>query len=340
MSLIENRQPLQPEYVPAKLTEREEKQGEILREFDAGHLSNLLFHGPRGTGKTLLAHRTILDLKDSLSGHYIPCNRYDTQYKVLQQLRSSMNGEEPTTGYHTSRLERDIEEQLKHRKHVLVLDELDFLLLNDGNDLLYFLSRVDASENLGLILISSNTASLEDQVDERTYSTLQPRRIGLEPYTPEQVYNILAQRARQSLEPSSLHHEALTYITSATTNTKHALHWLRHTARNTDDPITEETVRNHRDDAYQSIISHTLSPHTNHHSILFDAIQELDQDPVRSGDIYTAYREACADKDVEPLSNRRISDHLKHLEYYDLIESEYHYGGTEGKTRKISQNQL
>jgi orc1/cdc6 family replication initiation protein len=340
MSLIENHRPLQPEYVPSKLDEREDQWRTVENKLGSGTLPNLFFHGTRGTGKTVLAHKALIELDTSLEGHYIPCNQYNTQYKVLQQLQSSITGEETRTGYHTSKLQREIEDQVQHTRHVVVLDELDFLLLNDGNDLLYSLSRIENSENLGLILISSNQSSLKDQVDERTYSTLQPQRISFEPYTPEQTYQILAQRARQSLQPSSLHHEALTYITSTTTNLKHALHWLHTTAQNTNQPITEETIRQHRERARQSLVNRILSKHTPHHQLLHQALQDLEQDTVRTGQAITAYREHCNQNNVEPLSNRRISDLLKHLEYYQLIQTQYHYGGTEGKTRNITPNQI
>jgi len=340
MSLIDKQQPLQPEYIPSQVVNRDEQRREVEQAFSAGILSNLLFHGPRGTGKSLIAHHTIIESGDNLQGHYIPCNRYNTQYKALRHLHASITDDETGPGYHTSRLQREIEQQTLHTKHLVVLDELDFLLLNDGNDLLYYLSRLDTSGNVGLILISSETSSLEDRVDERTYSTLQPQRLSFEPYTPEEAYEILAKRARHSLEPSSLHHNALTYITSTTTNLEHGLHWLRQAAQNQDEPITEETVRRHREDTQQAIIDTKLAGHTEHHRHLYQAIQSQTNSTLRSGQAYTAYREHCNKQDVEPLSNRRISDFLKHLDLYDIIDTTYHRGGTEGKTREIKLNTL
>lgn len=339
MSLVQNSRPLQPEYVPSKLEHREDQRKEVEAELQGTLLPNLLFHGPRGTGKTVLAHKILLEL-NAVEGHYIPCNQHNTQYKVLQQLQASIAGNKTQSGYHTSRLQRKIKGQIQNTQHLVVLDELDFLLLNDGNDLLYQLSRIENSQNLALILISSNQSSLKDQVDERTHSTLQPHRIGFEPYTPEQNYQLLAERARHSLEPSSLHHEALTYLTSSTTNLKHALHWLHHTATHTDQPITEETLRKHREQAQKELVNRILSPHTQHHQLLYHAIQTLKQNTIQTSQANTKYRELCNQEDVEPLSNRRISDLLKHLEYYQLIQTQYHYGGKKGKTREITATSL
>jgi len=338
MSLIDNQQPLQPEYIPSKTVGRTDVLEELQSLFGPTYMPNVLLHGVRGTGKTLVAKKHLLNLEYNTV--YISCNQYNTQYKALQQLYAALTGEKLQSGYHTAQLKQKIENRTSHTKHVIVLDELDFLLLNDGKDLLYYLSRTQNSENLGLILISSNQSSLKDQVDERTYSTLQPQRISLEPYTPEQVYKILADRIRQSLEPQSLHHDALTYTASTTQNTKIALHWLRYTARGEDEAITEETLRKTRTEAYQDYTERLLTQHSRHHLLLYNALRNTEEETMRSGDAYTAYREHCEESDVEPLSNRRISDLLKHLQLYNLIQTEYHYGGTAGKTREITVTTL
>ena len=241
MSLVDNQRPLQPEYVPGSITDRESERKALKQALNSIHLPNILLHGPRGTGKTLLTRQLITQLEDDIQHHYIDCTHHNTEHKALRKLHTSITGEDTPQGFHTSKLQRKIEKQLKHVRHLIVLDEADFLLQNNGNSLLYYLSRINKPANLGIIIVSAHTASLQSQIDERTYSTLQPRRIGTEPYTSEQVYQILSERARQSLEPTSLHHEALTYLASATENTKLGLHWLRHTAQNTSQPISEET---------------------------------------------------------------------------------------------------
>jgi Cdc6-like AAA superfamily ATPase len=60
---------------------------------------------------------------------------------------------------------------------------------------------------------------------------------------------------------------------------------------------------------------------------------------VKAGDIYTRYQELTETYEIESLSDRRISDlPSKHLEMLDLIEAEYHYGGSKGKnTRNQAQ---
>ncbi|ERH00196.1 MAG: orc1/cdc6 family replication initiation protein [Haloquadratum sp. J07HQX50] len=340
MSLVNNQRPLQPEYIPGSITDRESERKALKQALDTVHLPDVLLHGPRGTGKTLLTRQLITQLEDDIQHHYINCIHHNTEHKALRKLHTSITGENTPQGFHTSKLQRKIEKQLKHTRHLIVLDEADFLLQNNGNSLLYYLSRINKPSNLGTIIVSAHTASLQSQIDERTHSTLQPQRIGTEPYTSEQVYQILSQRARQSLEPTSLHHEALTYLASATQNTKLGLHWLRHTAQNTDQPITEQTLKQTQKQAHHHFTERTLSYHTDHHRTLYKAIRDFDDYPVNSGQTYTKYREHCRKQNLEPLSNRRISDYIQHLKLHGLIETKAHHGGKHGKTKEIQPTSL
>jgi Cdc6-like AAA superfamily ATPase len=120
--------------------------------------------------------------------------------------------------------------------------------------------------------------------------------------------------------------------------------WLLAAAEETDSKITESAVRTVREQAFQEYTDHLLHPFSEHHRLIHQAIQELDkeQDPdvIQTGAIYTRYNDLCESYSVDSLSNRRISDYLKHLERLDLIEADYHYGGKRGKTRRITLSDL
>jgi Cdc6-like AAA superfamily ATPase len=105
----------------------------------------------------------------------------------------------------------------------------------DREDLLYFLSRLP--NNPKISVITANTEEIREQLEPRTYSSLQPQRLQFEQYTGEQTYKILAERASKSLENRSVHRNAVTYIASSTQNVETALTWLRTAAQN-----AEETV--------------------------------------------------------------------------------------------------
>jgi len=335
-SPLVNPEPLHPNYIPDSFIHRGQEQADLL-DLISGGGRNLHLHGPRGTGKTHLVHSILRKLSLSVNTCYVDCSIENTQYKVLKRLYTAVSNEEINTGHHTSDLQRKIEARTEAVSTILVLDEIEFLLLNDGDDLLYFLSRMKNSHNLTTLLLSSQTTDLESALEERVYSSFQPHTIEMEPYSGEQLYDLLVARAEQALKPRSLHREALTYIASTTQNPGLGLHWLKTAAESTEGIITEGLMQQVQQDGFASYTTHLLDGFSEHHKHLYQVLQELDteQDLIRTGDVYDRYREHCSSLDTEPLSDRRISDYLKHLELLNLITAEYHYGGSKGKTREI-----
>lgn len=323
--------PLKPNDLPKQLVDRQ-TEVKKLQNLVKG---NALIHGPKGTGKT---HVTHLSLEETgVNRCYVPCSQYNTQYKALKQIYNNLNKENIGDGYHTSDLQRKVTDTLQSIETVIVLDEIDYLLLNDGDDLLYFLSRVKNTEQLGIVLISSNLSDIQNEIEERTYSSLQPHRIGFEPYDAEHTYRILVERARLALKDQSIQRKALTYIASTTQNISIGLQWLKHAAETTSSIITESHVETVKQRAFTKYAGTQLSQFSEHHQLLYQAINELHQEAedIQSGTIYQRYTQLCQTYQENTLSQRRVSDYLKHLELLNLIHAEYHYGGQHGKTRKI-----
>jgi len=343
-SIIQNLTPLQPNYVPPEFVDREEEVETLTRLFDGvgdAGVSNLVVEGPRGTGKSHLVLDQMHSLPESVNRCYVPCHRANTQYKALKRIYRSLFQKEIADGHHTATLQREIEERTV-RDTVLVLDELDFLLENDGDDLLYYLSRSNA-QHLTLVMIAANHADLASKLEERTYSSLHPERLYVEQYSEEERFDILADRARRALAPQSVHRQALAHIATAVENLSIGLTWLRTVATATDDAITDTVIEDVAETAYRRYVDRVLTDFSDQHKLVYQATKELvteRESSIQTGAIYDRYRDLCEVYSVDSLSDRRISDFLKHLELLDLIEAEYHYGGKEGKTRRIVLNDL
>jgi Cdc6-like AAA superfamily ATPase len=340
-ALIQNSAPLQANYIPASFVNREDTLP-ALSEFSTAArksgLTDLIVQGPRGVGKTHLVRRQLHELGDSVATCYVPCTRFDTQYKVLSRIHERLLRETAEEGHHTASLQRELDERIGGLPTIIVLDEVDFLLLNDGNDLLYFLSRIDDRESLSLVLISNGQASIEDRVEERTFSSLYPRTVTLKPYASEEIFEILAGRARKALIARSLHTEALDHISSSTENVEFSLCWLRTTARNADEAISRTDVTDSYPEAREAYTKRLLGNFSRHHHLLYRAIVDLAEETenrIRTGEIYQRYRGLCTTESTNSLSNRRLSDFLKELELLNLVEADYYYGGEKGKTREI-----
>jgi len=238
------------------------------------------------------------------------------------------------TGHHTSELKRKIEQKAESTHTIVVIDEIRFLLENDGDGLLYYLSR---TQNISTVVISLDAKVLETQLEERTQSSFRPQKIGFEPLDDSRHYQALHRRAQDGLKKQTVQKSALEHIVSETSNMGISLHWLRTAAETASNLVYKSTVEEARSKAIQNYVEERLTDFTKHHLLLYRLIRESStkQDVTQSGEIYQRYQQFCRDRSMSSLSKRRISTYLKHLELLHLIEVQYHYGGQTGKTREI-----
>lgn len=340
--LIDSQTPLEPSYIPTQFIGRDEVQEALHTLFAVeteASLQNLHVYGPRGTGKTHLLQRFLTTFPPTVTTCYLSGIPHDTQYKALERLYQQLTGTELGTGHHVADIQRRIREHLT-LSTIIIIDEVDFLLANDGDDLLYFLTRL---ENTAVITVSAHQLSIADALDDRTVSSFQPQTLEVDAYSPREARQILGERARQALEPDSVEQAALTRIAETTQNITLGLMWLRVAAetaeQNKDDQIIETQVQKLASRAYHEYVEYMLEEFTPHHDRLYEALDRLTQDgepPFVTGTVYEAYRDQCAMAGVPALSDRRVSDFLTDLDLLDLIDMTYHYGGEKGKTREIT----
>jgi len=340
-SIINSQSQLEYTYVPTQFPGREIAQESLRNHFTVetgAAAQNLHFSGPRGTGKTHLLQRFLATFPPTVTTCYISGIPHDTQYKALERLYQQLTGTKLGTGHHVADIQRRIRDHLT-LSTVIVIDELDFLLENDGDDLLYFLTRLD---NTALITVSAPHDTVADTLDDRTYSSFRPTTLTLDSYSAGEARQILSDRARQALQPDSLEQAALTHIAEGTQNITIGLTWLREAAETAEDrgedQISSNLVQELEPTAYHDYVRHMIDKFTPHHRRLYESIERLEQDrdpPFLTGTVYEEFREHCQTAGVAPLSERRVSDFLTHLDLLDLIETTYHYGGKKGKTREI-----
>lgn len=310
-----------------------------LKETMKDGTSNIHIYGARGTGKTILGRRLADSSPDSADACYLNCTTHETQYKALIALCSHFSGQEIKTGQHTSQLQNQLREITSGEETIIVLDEVDFLLENDGNELIYFLSRMHGQTRI--ITISSNYPTLSSILDGRTYSSYRPRSIRFPPYTTDQLAAILrAQMAEQRTQAHNIT-PFLEFIADATSNAKFALHWLDYAINLDVDDTPAKIAKRAREKATTQYWYHLLNDFTTHHVILLESISQLEAEygtKIRSGDAFRRYREMCEIVEERPLSNRRVSDYLRDLELLDIVETERLLGGKLGRTTKLQLN--
>jgi Cdc6-like AAA superfamily ATPase len=301
----------------------------------------LYLYGQHGLGKTLVARHVVNTLSPQTAVCYLSCITQNTQYKILRTLHETLTGEALPPGLHTAQLYTAINQAPSRQDSLLVLNGIDFLLLNDGDTLLYALSRLDDERKPHLLLISGNHPDLATEIDERIYSSLLPTVIPFDPYTADETQRILTSHTTDLLN-QPVTSDALSRIAATSSNISLGLHWLKTAADRTDGPITSDDIGRAEEDAIHRYRDALLAPFSDHHRLLLEVIETLtaDLEPVHSGAVYEGYQNLCRRRGIDPFTTRRISDFLKHLALLNLIRVNQYTGGKQGKTREIWLREL
>ncbi len=359
--IILDRRVLSDAYVPETLPGRDEQ---ILMFED--HLepllfneppSHLAFNGMAGTGKTAVAKHVLRRKSEELRGApvrfiYINCSQANTSYRVMYQLNRAFGILIPPSGYPYDVLEDNFKKAFLEAdvRLFLVLDEVDLLVRRDGGRLLYSLTRMnydlDLRRNSVTVLGISNTLNFLERLDRRVRSSYNPDRIFFQPYTADELYNILLQRARLGLRPGSWEDAALRRIAAKVAreggDARRAIDLLRMAAilaekdrsgRLTEDHVSQAEIR--VDESEVQVAIRTLPFH--HLLVLKAAVDLLLAGDPRpgTGKIYERYERYARRFLVSPLTMRRVSAILRELESQGILEIEMSYGGARGNTKVV-----
>jgi cell division control protein 6 len=187
--------------------------------FRIGQARNLFVYGKPGTGKTVCVRYLLKEInkhaeetKALVSAIYVNAGRTRTPYYTMLEIIKGLGLKVPDVGWQMFRLKRAFENMLMDKAVVIAIDEVDSIIFKEKEPLVYYLNRQPKTT---LILISNR---LEDavQLPERALSTLQPRSLQLEPYTPEEASKILLERVEQAFQPNIITNKLLDEVAKAT----------------------------------------------------------------------------------------------------------------------------
>ncbi|MFH1257463.1 MAG: AAA family ATPase, partial [Candidatus Micrarchaeota archaeon] len=208
--IFRNQRALMPEYVPSSLLHRDNQIREIADSLKPTlkHLKpqNLLIHGPTGTGKTSSVKYVFNELKE-FSGKvhciHINCWEFPSKQAILSYIAEKIGLGLARRGLADDEIFRRIIEQLKYDKKsaIIALDEVDRLLHKNETDVLYQLSRSDENYKIvfGIIGIT-NVPEIFYSLDDRIRSSLSLKEMHFPQYSPQQLKDILEERAKIALK--------------------------------------------------------------------------------------------------------------------------------------------
>ena len=362
-SLVKSRQALTIDYVPEKLPFRDAEAKTLAQVlstvFKGARPSNLLLFGKPGTGKTAVAKNVVErlvkksnELKIDVTVIFINAKSAGSAYKVLYEIAEELgiNREQGkqvhftglSMGEATDRILQYI--QKKKLRFILVVDEIDSLVDKSGDDILYNFTRANQKMGKGgfVTLIGiSNSLTFKDKLDPRVRSSLSEEEAVFNPYTVDQLRQILQERSRLAFSEGAVSDAAIN-LCAAVAGREHgdarlAMNLLRVAAelaeREGATKVDEKHVRSGQDRIEKDAPFEALKNAPAHHKLVIIAVTKSKSGI--TGDVYDTYLALCKQMEQKPLTQRRVTQIISELDMLGVVSTDVVSQGRYGRSQKI-----
>ena len=189
--------------------------------FTTGQARNLFIYGGPGTGKTVCVKhllsevaRHALETNAPVQTAYVNAGKTRTPYYTMAEIVKQLGVNVPCAGWQMFRLKQAFEGLLLEKPVLVAIDEVDSIIFKEKEPLVYYLSRQPKTT---LILISNDVDDVV-KLPERALSTLQPVLMRVEPYTREEIMQILKERLERACKPNTITDKLLSTIANTVCN--------------------------------------------------------------------------------------------------------------------------
>jgi len=353
-----------PDYVPTNLVHREPQLKSLGRIFrvtfeSPGTVSQkVTLVGDVGVGKTAVAKRfgsTVESLakERGLNLKYVHVNCYKdrTLFLVVRKVAQQLIPGLPERGFSAQELFGTVWDTLEgENAHLLLaLDEIDFLVANEKDAPLYFLTRVadeyiGKPQRLSLILITRNLDFVSD-LDRSVQSTLLHNIVRFERYTSEQLYDIIKMRSMESIKEGAVSDDVLSMIAEIAAprgDARYALELLWRSGKYADaegsNKILPEHVRKAQSDVLQFPINIIMELPLHERLFLLSVAKALKKSKsayVAMGEVESIYRLICETRSIEPRKHTQFWEYLQNLKNLGVLQTKISGSGFKGKTTLI-----
>jgi cell division control protein 6 len=356
--LFKDRDVLRHDYLPEKLPHRE-NQIRLLGETVAPVLkdarcSNIFIYGKSGTGKTAVTKYVLSHLEAKAKEYgasvrfcYVNCRLIGSEYRIFANLSQSVGLSIPFTGLSVGEVFDRFRTGLDAFRtlFIVVLDEIDALIKDRGDHVLYELTRINETlHNSRVAIIGiSNDLRLKEFLDPRVFSSLSEEEMIFRPYDASELRNILLERSKLSFHEESLSEAALN-VCSALAAAEHgdarrALDLLRVAGevaeRQGATLVTEEHVKEAEKNIEHNRVVEALKNLTLHSKLVILSVYHLNKSNSTTGEIYDVYNELCGELGAGLLTQRRLGTLINELDAMGLLNAKVVSMGRYGRTKKI-----
>ncbi|OYT38907.1 MAG: cell division control protein Cdc6 [Desulfurococcales archaeon ex4484_58] len=372
-TLFRNRESLTPEHTPETLPHRENEIRQLVSAFkhlitSPGSISQrVLIVGGVGTGKTVTARVFGRDfprkvkMKTGIDVRYahVNCHRNRTLHNVVADIAKQLDVPLPTRGLSVKEMYDAILGYLEDNDvyAIVTLDEFHYFASIAGSDAVYFIVRTyDAMDTgikrLNFIFISLDTQKLS-LLDPTTESYLLRHMIKLNPYTSDQLYDILKYRAQEAFYEGVVDDEVLRFIAeyegvdrNGGGNARHAIEILLLAGDIAESEGSGKIALEH---VRKAIMKTSREIITVAESILYSPLHELivlwaiikllrrtGKPFVKMGDVEREYEMLCELLSEQPRKHTQVYEYVMNLKKAGIIDARTSGKGTRGRTTLIS----
>jgi cell division control protein 6 len=362
-SVFKNESVLVPEYIPSAIPHRGDQiktlemyfQGVV--EYSERMSQNVLLSGPVGSGKTMLAKKlgAVLEKKASLYGNrvkflHVNCRIDRSLQAVLIKALHFLGHEYPSRGFSFEELLQSFSEALTRDKIHLVVafDEVDSLVAADSSSL-YTITRIrEISPDVQIFssLLISKTLDYLKMVDLSTLSSLQWNDVLLDPYSTEQLYDILCSRSQDAFNEGCVDDDSLELaaeIASTYGDARYALDLMHRAGRMADladsSRVMPDYVRSAKASLPPQFRKEELVYLGRHQRLILVAVSNLlkksDSAYVTIGEVEKSYGSLCESMGVAPNHHTQLWNDINELSRKGIIETQISGKGVRGRTTMI-----
>ena len=333
------------DYIPEELVGRENEQRQLATMFNGiAHpdgTGRAVVTGPVGSGKTSLIKRFCIDIqrhladKRNIRSVHVNCRNAATASRVMQKIVQDLDPGHPDRGLGVGELLTSLRRMMSHENgHLIVtLDEVDHLLRNSGDDILYKLMRIDEDrEGMGtisLILISQEQVLdlLEGAVISRFGRT---NHIRCGKYGQEALMEIAKQRRDLGLVSGTCSDEILLLAAQAAAplgDARQVIELLEGAAKRAESSgrseILSKDIQGTMVEMPQNVDSNKIESLPTHAMlILLGLCRRLrKQESCTSGEAEKLYHVVCEEFEQDAKGHTTFWKHLKRLAQEDIITS-------------------
>jgi len=362
---------LEIHYIPDKILHRETELQRLRSLFD--HIvtapyemsQKVVILGNIGSGKTVLANAYGRELRQKaerrrIKFHYIHINcrqRRGSLFMVLSQVVTRIKPDFPERGYSANELLDILRTILEEEdtQILLVLDEVDALIENEGSDALYYLTRFhettpEEPRRLNLLCISK-TADAFRKLDRSTLSSLQQNIIRMPDYTKYQLADILVYRVEHAFRKDAVPLEIIDFISEVAEKEKgdarYAISLLHGAGKEADNEgsrqIKPEHVRKIAVGIFDVTVPDEIKYLSQHEKLVLLSIARFFMSTTApegtTGEIEENYHLICEEYQEKPRGHTQFWKYLKKLNDLDFVSMEM-YASSQGRTQLIRLDKI